>query len=171
MPGHVLDACFVEDLRTAALLATSCMNLERPMVGGLAASLDTELAVRVADLIRYGVCVRHLSSAEVSLHASVQAARPALSIADAEALVIAQTESAVLLTGDAALRKAAGESKIAVRGVIGELKRLTPLIVDPPTALKALENIIASGSRLPRRETELARQQWLSMVEKARGFD
>ena len=94
-----------------------------------------------------------------------------LSIADAEALVIAQTESAVLLTGDAALRKAAVESKIAVRGVIGELKRLTPLIVDPPTALKALENIIASGSRLPRRETELARQQWLSMVEKARGFD
>lgn len=171
MSGHVLDACFVEDLRAAALLATCCMNLERPMVGGLAATSETELAPRVADLMRYGVCVRHLSSADVSLHASIQAAHPALSTADAEALVIAQAESAVLLTGDAALRKAALESRIAVRGVIGELRRLTPLIVDPPAALQALESIIASGSHLPRREAELARQQWLSMVEKTRGFD
>jgi hypothetical protein len=41
MPGHVLDACFVEDLCTAGLLAASCTNLEEPMVGGFAAGSDT----------------------------------------------------------------------------------------------------------------------------------
>ena len=58
VPGHVLDACFVEDLQTAGLFATSCMNLEQPMVGGFAASADTELASRRAELVRYGVRIR-----------------------------------------------------------------------------------------------------------------
>ena len=34
MPGHVLDACFVEDLRTAGLLAAGCTNLGRRWSAG-----------------------------------------------------------------------------------------------------------------------------------------
>lgn len=44
MPEHVLDACFVEDLHTAGLLAASCMNLDRAMIGSIAASAGSGLA-------------------------------------------------------------------------------------------------------------------------------
>ena len=172
MPGHVLDACFVEDLRTADLLATSCMNLEQPMVGGFAASAGTELASRVAELVRCGVRIRYLEPAEVRGHLSLQADHSALSFADAEALVIAQAEKAVLLTGDGSLRKAAHEAGIEVRGVIGELKGLVVrAIIDPPRALSALDSIVASGSRLPHDKVEAAKRQWSRMIDRGRDKD
>ena len=170
MPGHVLDACFVEDLQAAGLLAASCTDLERPVVGGFAASADTELAWRMADLARYGVRVRHLTSLEVVQHQSLQASHPVLSVADAEALVIARADEAVLLTGDGSLRKAALDVGVDVRGVIGELKRLVAaVVIDPPGALTALETIVASGSRLPHDEVAAARRQWFKMIVKGRG--
>jgi len=170
MPGHVLDACFVEDLRTAGLLAASCTNLEQPVVGGFAASADTELAWRMADLARYGVRVRFLTSLELRQHETMHVHYRALSVADAEALVIARTDNAVLLTGDGSLRKAALDAGVDVRGVIGELKRLVAaVIIDPPGALTALDSIVASGSRLPHREVEAARRQWSKMIAKGRG--
>ena len=71
---------------------------------------------------------------------------PALSVADAEALVIARAEKAVLLTGDGPLRKAALDAGVDVRRVIGELKRLVAaVIIDSPGALTALESIVTSG--------------------------
>ena len=107
MPGHVLDACFVEDLQAAGLLAASCTNLQRPVGGGFAACADTKLAWRMADLARYGVRVRNLTSLELPQHELMQVRYRALSVADAEALVIARADSAVLPTGDGSLRKAA----------------------------------------------------------------
>ncbi len=169
MPGHVLDACFVEDLQTAGLLAASCTNLQQPLVGGFAASADTELASRMAELARYGVRVRYLTSSELRQHETMRVHYRALSVADAEALVIARADSAVLLTGDGSLRKAALDAGVDVRGVIGELKRLVAaVIIDPPGAQAALESIVASGSRLPRGEVEAARRQWLRMIAKGR---
>jgi predicted nucleic acid-binding protein len=171
MPGHVLDACFVEDFCTAGLLAASCTNLEQPMAGGFAASAATELAWRMADLARYGVRVRYLTSSELLQHETMQVHHRALSVADAEALVIARADSAVLLTGDGSLRKAALDAGVDVRGVIGELKRLvTAVIIDPPRALSALESIVDSGSRLPGDEVAAARRQWLLMIRKGRGI-
>jgi len=171
MPGHVLDACFVEDLHTARLLAASCTNLEQPVVGGFAASADTELASRMAELVRYGVRVRHLTSLELPQHESMLVHYHALSVADAEALLIARADNAVLLTGDGSLRKAALDAGVDVRGVIGELKRLVAaVVIDPPGALTALESIVASGSRLPRGEVEAARRQWFKMIVKGRGI-
>jgi len=170
MPGHVLDACFVEDLQAAGLLGASCTNLEQSVVGGFAASVDTELAWRMADLARYGVQVRHLTSLELRQHETMQMRYRALSVADAEALVIARADNAVLLTGDGSLRKAALDSGVRVRGVLGELKRLVAaVIIDPPGALTALDAIVASGSRLPRGEVEVARRQWSQMISKGRG--
>lgn len=171
MPGHVLDACFVEDLQTAGLLAASCTNLEEPMVGGFAACADTELASRMDELVRYGVRVRHLTSLELPQHEPMQVHYRALSVADAEALVIARADEAVLLTGDGSLRKAALDAGVDVRGVIGELKRLVAaVIIDPPGALTALETIVASGSRLPHREVAAARRQWFKMIAKGRSI-
>jgi len=170
VPGHVLDACFVEDLRTARLLAASCANLQQPVVGGFAASADTELASRVDELALYGVRVRYLTSLELRQHETMQVHYPALSVADAEALVIARVEKAVLLTGDGSLRKAAHDAGVDVRGVIGELKSLVAaVIIDPPGALTALESIVASGSRLPHDEVAAARRQWIKMIAKGRG--
>jgi predicted nucleic acid-binding protein len=148
MPGHVLDACFVEDLQAAGLLAASCTNL-----------------------VRYGVRVRYLTSLELRHHETMQVHYRALSVADAEALVIARADNAVLLTGDGRLRKAALDSGVDVRGVIGELKRLVAaVVIDPPEALTALETIVASGSRLPHDEGAAARRQWLKMIAKGRGI-
>ena len=172
MPGHVLDACFIEDLRTADLLATSCMNLEQPMVGGFAASAGTELASRIAELKRCRVRIRYLEPAEVGEQLALQVNHHALSFADAEALVIAQAEKAVLLTGDGSLRKAAHEAGIEVRGVIGELKGLVVrAIIDPPRALSALDSIVASGSRLPHDKVEAAKRQWSRMIDRGRDKD
>jgi predicted nucleic acid-binding protein len=93
-----------------------------------------------------------------------------LSVADAEALVIARADEAVLLTGDGSLRKAALDVGVDVRGVIGELKRLVAaVVIDPPGALTALETIVASGSRLPHDEVAAARRQWFKMIVKGRG--
>ena len=170
MPGHVLDACFVEDLRTAGLLAAGCTNLEQPVVGGFAASADTELARRMADLARYGVRVRYLTSLDLRQHEAMQVHYPALSVADAEALTIARADNAVLLTGDGSLRKAAVDAGVQVRGVLGELKRLVAaMILDPPGALIALETIVASGSRLPHDEVEAAQRRWSRMIARGRG--
>ena len=171
MHGHVLDACFVEDLCTAGLLAASRTSLEEPPVGGFAASSDTELAWRMADLARYGVRVRSLTSLELRQHEWMLAHYRALSVADAEALMIARADEAVLLTGDGQLRKAALDAGVDVRGVIGELKRLVAaVIIDPPGALIALESMVGSGSRLPRAEVEAARRQWFKMIAKGRGM-
>ena len=140
------------------------------MVGGFAACADTELAWRMADLARYGVRVRHLTSLEVVQRQSLQANHPVLSVADAEALVIARADEAVLLTGDGSLRKAALDAGVHVRGVIGELKRLVAAVaIDPPGALTALETIVASGSRLSHEEVAAARRQWFKMIAKGRG--
>ena len=107
----------------------------------------------MADLARYGVRVRYLTSLELRHHETMQVHYRALSVADAEALVIARADNAVLLTGDGRLRKAALDSGVDVRGVIGELKRLVAaVVIDPPEALTALETIVASGSRLPHDE-------------------
>lgn len=144
MPGHVLDACFVEDLSSAGLLAASCTSLEQPVVGGFAADADTELAARAAELLRYGVRVRHLTSLELRQHETMHIQYRALSVADAEALVIARADDAVLLTGDGSLRKVALDCRVPVRGVLGELKRLVAaVIIDPPGALIALETLRA----------------------------
>jgi hypothetical protein len=170
MPGYVLDASFVEDLQTAGLLAASCMNLEQPLVGGFASSTDTELAMRIAELTRYGVRIRYLRPAEVRRQQSIQTDHPALSVADIEALVIAQAEESVLLTGDGSLRKAALDIDVDVHGVIWELKRLVAgVIIDPPGALTALESILDSGSRLPSREVDSVRRQWSGMIARERG--
>src|SRR5450756_525623 len=88
------------------------------------ASADTELAWRMADLARYGVRVRFLTSLELRQHETMQVHYRALSVADAEALVIARADKAVVLTGDGSLRKAALDAGVQVRGVLGELKRL-----------------------------------------------
>jgi len=140
------------------------------VVGGFAACADTELAWRMADLARYGVRVRHLTSLEVVQRQSLQANHPVLSVADAEALVIARADEGVLLAGDGSLRKAALDAGVDVRGVIGELKRLVAAVaIDPPGALTALETIVASGSRLPHDEVAAARRQWFKMIAKGRG--
>ena len=168
MPGHVLDACFVEDLQTAGLLAASCASLERPIVGGFAVSAATELASRAAELTSYGVEVRYLSSGEVRLQQLIQADHLALSVADAEALVIARAEEAVLLTGDGPLRRAATDACVDVHGVIWELKRLVArAIVDPPRAMAALGSILDSGSRLPPGEVESVQSQWSRAIDRA----
>lgn len=172
MPGHVLDACFVEDLQTAGLLAASCASLERPMVGGFASSADTELASRIAELTSYGAQIRYLSAAELRVQQSIQADHPALSAADAEALVIAQSERAVLLTCDGPLRKAALAASIEVHGVIGELRRLIGrVVIDPPKALTSLDGILDSGSRLPAGEVESARRDWSRAIDRERGLN
>jgi len=165
MPGHVLDTCVVEDLRTAGLLAVSCASLDRALVGGFAASLDNELARHMAQLLRYGVSVRHLVAAEVEEQRLIVAKHRQLSAVDAEALVIAKADHAVLLTSDGPLRSVAAAEGVTVRGVIGELRRLVNrAVVDPPAALAGLDAILDSGSRLPAGEVDRARREWLRWV-------
>jgi len=142
-----------------------------PVVGGFAASADTELARRMVDLARYGVRVRYLTSLELRQHETIQVHYRALSVADVEALLIARADKAVVLTGDGSLRKAALDVGVDVRGVLGELKRLVAAaIIDPPGALVALETIVASGSRLPHDEVEAAQRRWPRMIRRGRGI-
>jgi len=60
---------------------------------------------------------------EVPQHESKLVHYRTLSVADAEALMIARADSAVLLTGDGSSCKAALDAGVDVRGALGELKR------------------------------------------------
>ena len=163
MGGHVLDTCVVIDLKAAGLLHVAARNLARPVVGFLAAHEINELGSHREELRRYGVHVDGLPGAAMARISAVRAERPALSIYDVEAALVAEARHAVLLTNESSLRRLAADLDLPVHGSLWVIRTLVDrTIVDPPGGLSALTRLCQANRRLPAGECHRLRAelQW-----------
>lgn len=75
-------------------------------------------------LVRMGLRVLELDESGVARAARYRRAVPALSMSDASALALAHSTGSVLLTGDARLRRLAGEERVPCHGILWLLDRM-----------------------------------------------
>jgi predicted nucleic acid-binding protein len=78
-------------------------------------------------------------------------------------LALARAEHTILVTGDAALRRAAETEGVETHGVLWLLDGLVEQgVLSPTAACDALGEIIAAGSRLPAAEVDMRLRAWCS---------
>ena len=111
-------------------------------------------------LVSLGVEICELSGAEVAsvLELAREHFRP--SRLDLFALVLARRPGGLLLTGDADLRRVAESLGVEVHGVLWILDRLVDAALPRGRAARALEKILARGSRLPEVEVRKRLDRW-----------
>jgi len=86
---------------------------------------------------------------------------PGTSVVDLFALQCARQSSGILVTGDRRLRAAAQQRKVVAHGVLWILDVMIARgVVKPSEAKRALEKMLASGSRLPKQECEKRIARW-----------
>jgi predicted nucleic acid-binding protein len=112
-------------------------------------------------LVTCGLTSYGLSSDETLEVQHLRARYHGPSVNDLFALVLAKTLDATLLTGDAALRSAAEQEGVPTHGALWLLDEMVCLAVIPPQlAGRALERMLAKGSRLPSGECEERLNRW-----------
>lgn len=98
---------------------------------------------------------------EMGRISDLESKHPGLSIADCSCLYLAGGLSAVLLTGDAALRKNAERHNINVHGLLWVFDQLVNhSIVTRKTARDKLKMMMATNPRLPSEECKKRLQKW-----------
>jgi predicted nucleic acid-binding protein len=108
-----------------------------------------------------GILVEPLSPDEESRAVELVAAYPQPSRNDLAALALAEGRRAVLLTGDASLRKAAEAESVSIHGVLWLLDLVVEeRLLQPAAAADALDAIVGDGSRLPSGECQLRLAKW-----------
>jgi len=109
-----------------------------------------ELAECHGHLVERGLQCRPLDGETLQQVVALTACYGRVSRYDCMALALAIREACPLLTGDAALRKAAAAEKIAVHGTLWLVEAMVAEgIVSVPKALKAYDRMERAGSRLP----------------------
>lgn len=84
-----------------------------------------------------------------------------LSFPDCTCIFLAQTISATLLTGDKALRKAAGSYKIPVHGILWVFDQLIKnRLISRQIAYSKLEKLMGTNKRLPKTECHKRLKLW-----------
>lgn len=84
-----------------------------------------------------------------------------LSLGDRTALVAARVTQAVLLTGDAGLRRLAQQQGITVHGVLWILDQLESAgLLSGPALAASLRQMLAGGARLPPEECTIRLKRW-----------
>lgn len=122
--------------RVAVLDSSVLIDLERGTLFAAAFALPFEYCVPdllyrreleplgADHLVHMGLRVLELDHAGIGRAARFRRAVPALSLSDAFALALAHSTGGTLLTGDARLRRLAGDEKIACHGVLWLLDRI-----------------------------------------------
>ncbi|MDA3927219.1 MAG: hypothetical protein PF904_21310 [Kiritimatiellae bacterium] len=106
------------------------------------------------------IIVESLTSSEL-ISASKKRDTHNISIEDASALIIALKKEAILLSGDAKLRKTAVGEGVKVYGVIWVFDRLVEESLLPPDgAIRKLQALLESGSFLPKAICESRISEW-----------
>lgn len=84
-----------------------------------------------------------------------------LSLGDCTALVAARATQAVLLTGDARLRRLARQEGVSVHGVLWVLDQLdTRRLLSGPALAAGLHQMLAKGARFPLDECNARLKRW-----------
>jgi hypothetical protein len=158
-PVYVLDANILIDLHVGGLIEDLFrlpFRLVTPDV--IVAELwepDGET------LMKYGLEKEELSSAEVQKIVSLRDKYLHVSVNDLFALVLARALQATLVTGDRHLSEAATGERVPVHGTLWVLDKLVGLrIVNRLDASKALNRMLAGGSRLPKVECQKRLREW-----------
>ncbi len=155
----VADASILFDLRNGGALRTLAALPYRFIVPDVVfAELDAPLRGMVQDL---GFEIGELGAQAVGEIFALRPEHPRLSVADLFALFVALDRQAMLLTGDARLRKLAEIRGLVVHGTLWALDELyTQHALNALGALAAMEKILALGGRLPPSECQKRRLLW-----------
>lgn len=155
----VADANILFDLRNGRILTTLAALPYRFIVPDVVfAELDAPLRGTVQSL---GFEIGGLGAETVGEILALRPEHPRLSVADLFALFVARDRQAMLLTGDARLRRLAEIRELVVHGTLWVLDELhARQVLDEQNALSALERILAMGGRLPASECQKRRLEW-----------
>lgn len=154
----VLDANVLLDLAHGQCLGLLTIPVFRFMV---AVTARREARDVPDDALATFVAVVDLDGAEVAASAKIRAERRALSVADADSLVLCQRSQALLLTGDRAMRTAAEALGIMPHGVLWLLDQaIEQGDLAPADAAGSLERMVAAGARLPDGEVQARLRFW-----------
>lgn len=124
---------------------------------------DEVLTVDRDLLVDLGLDVRTLSGDELSKIAALNGRYPSPSPKDLAALVVADSDDGIVVTGDGPLRSAAEDEGMTVHGVLWVLDQLVEeKIVTEARAAKALKMMLQQGARLPKIDVEKRIHRWRS---------
>jgi len=99
---------------------------------------------------------------ELSQIQLIEIENPALSIADCSCLYLSRKQSAILLTGDAALRRIAEQNNIEVHGIIWAFDELVDRgLLSRVVAVNKLQKLVEINMRLPAGECQKRIKIWL----------
>ena len=112
-------------------------------------------------LVEWGLEVRSLTGEEIEAVIRLNDAYSAPSRTDMATLIVARAEDGILVTGDGALREAAGEEDIEVHGTLWVVDALVDTeIVETAEAARALQLMMEADRRLPRDEVNQRVEAW-----------
>ncbi len=158
-PQCVLDASVVIDLYAGGVLA-KLFDLPYQFVAPdmIITELNDPRGVVVETM---GLSSRRLSMEQLSEVMTHLTANPRLSSRDVQAFIMARDEKAMLLTGDASLRRLAEERDVTVHGVLWLLDEMVAHgVLTPREALASLHHMLDEGSRLPPDECQQRFERW-----------
>jgi len=149
--GAVLDEIF--RLPTLILATDLILREVEPM-----------LSVSLQQLRAFGLETRTLTGEQVAILYRLRQEEPQarrVSVADLSAMLVAETERGVLLTGDGPLRDFATERGRSVHGTLWLLDSMLDHEVQTPAQLvRALETMLRSDRRLPGDECQRRLSHW-----------
>jgi predicted nucleic acid-binding protein len=112
-------------------------------------------------LVECGLASVELTGDQVLEVAALRARYHSVSANDLFALILAQVQKAILLTGDRHLTGVADREGVATHGTLWVLDEMVRLgIVAQRQAAQALEQMLERGSRLPQAECQQRLRQW-----------
>lgn len=159
MVVYVADANIWIDLHHADLL-DAAFQLD---VSWVTPDLIThELRTLSSDLlVTRGLTIRTLNADELMRIPALSRTYPGPSAPDLAALVVANADGGIVITGDGPLRKAAEQEDLPVHGVLWILDQLVEReIIAYARARAALRAMLSRGARLPEQPVRERLDQW-----------
>lgn len=112
-------------------------------------------------LVARGLTIRTLTADELSRIPTLNRIYPRPSPPDLAALVVAEAEDGIVITGDGPLRNAAHQEGLPVHGVLWILDQLVErAIIAHQRAHAGLRAMISQGTRLPKQPVRTRLERW-----------
>jgi predicted nucleic acid-binding protein len=160
----VNDASLLFDLIDIDLLGRFFqLPLEMNITDAVRDEFDEEYFERIESYLESGRLTLHCFDEEATekIGQLKKGLSSSLSFPDCTCIFLAQTISATLLTGDKALRNAAGRYKIPVHGILWVLDQLIKnRLISRRTAHTKLQKLMGTNKRLPRAECQKRLKLW-----------
>ena len=159
-PRCIVDSNVILDLHHGSIVRVLFQlpyeMLSTPMLLGEIRTLDT------TQLLSWGLIQCELSPDDTIRMLTLKQRHNGLSVPDCSALILAQSYSGILLTGENLLRQLATKMGIERHGTLWVLdEAVARHLLSPFTAGQALINMIRARSRLPEQACRRRLRKWL----------